>query len=294
MTFNPDADISNHRVRKSGRGAKVAGGAVGVGGIIALILALVTGGDFSQLLPMLGGSDTQEQAEPSGGTGLEKCQTGEDANTDDDCRLAGATLVLDSFWEQNVSGYSAPEMVIVEGSTSTPCGTASNAAGPFYCPSNQTVYIDPTFWQLMRDQFGASAGNLAQIYVLAHEWGHHVQYIKGVMRDHPNNGSGPDSNGVRTELQADCYAGAWVAHASEQKDDNGQTYMKAPTEAELVDALNAASAVGDDNIQKQSGGFVNPESWTHGSSEQRQRWFATGYQYGVGACNTFDVSGADL
>lgn len=294
MTFNPDADISGHRARKSGRGAKVAGGAVGVGGIIALILALVTGGDFSQLAPMLGGGgDTQEQAQ-SGETGLEKCKTGDDANTDDDCRLAGATLVLDSFWEKNVSGYTAPDMVVVEGSTSTPCGTASNAAGPFYCPSNQTIYIDPTFWQLMREQFGASAGDLAQIYVLAHEWGHHVQYITGVMQKYPNNGSGPDSNGVRTELQADCYAGAWVAHAAEQKDGNGQTYMLKPTEAELVDALNAASAVGDDNIQKQSGGFVNPESWTHGSSEQRQRWFATGYQYGVSACTTFDVSGNDL
>lgn len=288
MTFNPDADISSHRATKSGRGGAIAAGGIGLGGIAALVLALLTGGDLSQVLsPLLGGSD-QQQSESSGETGLENCKSGDDANANDDCRLAGTTLVLDSFWEQNVKGYTAPEFVVVDGSAQSPCGTASNAAGPFYCPSNQTVYIDPTFWQLMRQQFGAEAGDLAQVYVLAHEWGHHIQYITGIMSQYPNNGSGPDSNGVKTELQADCYAGAFVAHLPEQKDANGVPYMKKPTEKQLQDALAAAAAVGDDNIQKQSGGFVNPESWTHGSSEERAKWFATGYKYGVGSCNTFE------
>jgi predicted metalloprotease len=184
--------------------------------------------------------------------------------------------------------------VIVDQQTPSQCGTASNQTGPFYCPPEETVYIDPTFFALLRQQFDASAGDLAQLYVLAHEYGHHVQYITGLMDQHPNNGTGPDSNGVRTELQADCFAGAWVGDMTQQVDKNGVPYLKEPTPQQIADAINAAGAVGDDHIQQESGGFVNPESWTHGSSEQRQRWFETGYQGGPASCDTFAVAGGNL
>jgi len=147
----------------------------------------------------------------------------------------------------------------------------------------------------MQQQFGASAGDLAQLYIVGHEWGHHIQYITGVMDRYPNNGTGPDSNGVRIELQADCYAGAWIGRMTEEKDKNGVPYLQTPTEAEITDALNAANTVGDDNIQQQSSGSVNPESFTHGTSAQRQGWFASGYKYGLDVCaDPLTVSGAEL
>lgn len=289
MTFNPNADVGGHSARKRGGGVAVAGGVgvAGLGGLAILLLQLFTGGDFSSLLGAGGGTSQAQESE------ITSCETGADANANDECRIAATQLVLDGFWGDELQGYRPPELVIVDQSTSTACGTASNATGPFYCPPEEAVYIDPTFFGILREQFGAQAGPLAQMYVLAHEWGHHIQQITGIMERYPNNGTGPESNGVRTELQADCLAGAWVANAAKEKDQNGVAFLKEPTEAQLRDALEAAGTVGDDHIQAQSG-RVNPESWTHGSSEQRQRWFTTGYESGVGACDTFAVSGAEL
>lgn len=280
MTFNPDADISTHRTRRSGRNAAIAGGAgVGVLGIIALIAGPLLGIDLTGLL----GGSSQGGGSSSEGALLTGCKTGQDANENIDCRMAGSEVALNAFWEDNVDGYQAPTLTLVDGSTPTQCGTASNAVGPFYCPPEQGVYLDPTFFALMREQFGASADKLAQLYIVGHEWGHHIQNIIGTMDENPNNGTGPGSNGVRMELQADCYAGAWIGQMTKQTDADGDPYLKKPTETELSDALNAALTVGDDHIQEQSG-FVNPESWTHGSSEQRQYWFANGYQNGLGVC----------
>lgn len=260
-------------------------------GIIALIAGPLLGIDLTGLL---GGGAPSGSGEPVGGSVIENCDTGADANADIDCRMAGAQLALDDFWAENVDGYRAPQMIVVDGSTPTQCGTASNAVGPFYCPPEEGVYVDPTFFQLMQQQFGASAGDLAQLYIVGHEWGHHIQNITGYIDRYPNNGTGPGSNGVRMELQADCYAGAWIGRISEETDSEGVPYLKPTTEAQRVDALNAAAAVGDDNIQAQSG-FVNPESWTHGSSDQRQRWFAEGYQNGLGACGqVFTLAEGDL
>ena len=291
MTFNPNADVSGNRARHRGRNTAIAGGGVvGIGAIVILLMNLFGYGQFTPLVEgILGPSTTQQDA----GTPLADCKTGADANADDRCRIAAASLSIDQFWEDKVEGYRAPTLTVVDGSTSTPCGTASNAVGPFYCPADEGVYIDPTFFGLLRQQFGASAGELAQLYVLAHEYGHHIQNIIGTMGQYPNNGSGPGSNGVRMELQADCYAGAWVGAMTEQRDANGVPYLQAPTEQQLVDALNAASVVGDDHIQAQSG-HVNPESWTHGSSQQRQYWFAQGYQNGVYECDTFAVPAGEL
>jgi len=292
MTFNPDADISGNTTRRRGRGAAIAGGGVGVLGLLALIIGPMLGVDLTGLVGGVPGGDQQPAV--TGENTLDECDTGQDANTIDDCRMAGAQVMLDRYWEDHVDGYEAPTMTVVEGQTPTQCGTASNAVGPFYCPPEQGVYIDPDFFQLMRQQFGASAGELAQLYIVGHEWGHHIQHITGVMDKYPNNGSGPASNGVRIELQADCYAGAWLGDATEQRDDNGQPFLEPPTEAQLKDAVNAAYTVGDDHIQQQSGGFVSPENFTHGTSAQRQYWFAYGYKNGLGVCDTFAVPGDQL
>ncbi|WP_341976133.1 neutral zinc metallopeptidase [Microbacterium sp. LTA6] len=290
MTFNPDADISGNTTRRRGRNAAIAGGGVGVLGIIALLVGPLLGVDLTGLL---GGGATGGGTEPAGGSVIEDCKTGADANADVDCRMAGAQVALDEFWAENIEGYRAPQLTVVDGQTPTQCGTASNAVGPFYCPPEEGVYLDPTFFDLMRQQFGASAGNLAQLYIVGHEWGHHIQNITGYMEQYPNNGTGPGSNGVRMELQADCYAGAWIGQMTKQKDADGDPYLLEPTEAQLNDAINAAVTVGDDHIQEQSG-FVNPESFTHGSSDQRQYWFANGYQNGLGVCDTFTVAEGDL
>lgn len=289
MTFNPDSDISGHRTRRPGRTAAIAGGGVGLLGIIALIAGPLLGIDLSGLV----GGGSQGGGAPESGSTVLACETGEDANTQDDCRMAGAQVLLDDYWAQQVDGYTPPQLYVFHGQTSTQCGTASNSVGPFYCPPEQGVYIDPDFFQIMRQQFDASAGDLAQLYIVGHEWGHHIQNITGVMDKYPNNGTGPYSNSVRTELQADCYAGAWLADATELKDSDGVPYLEQPTDAQLTDALNAAFVVGDDHIQEQSG-FNNPESWTHGSSTQRQEWFAVGYQEGLGSCDTFDVDDGQL
>jgi predicted metalloprotease len=283
MTFNPDADVSGNTARRRGRGAVVAGaGGVGLLGIIALIAGPLLGIDLTGLLGGSGGSGGG--TEPAEGSVIENCLTGEDANENVDCRVAASQLALDGYWQDHVDGYRPPQLIIVDGATSTSCGTASNAVGPFYCPPDEAVFIDPTFFDLMQQQFGASAGDLAQLYIVGHEWGHHIQYITGDMERYPNNGTGPDSNGVRIELQADCYAGAWIGQMTQEKDPDGVPYLLAPTETEITDALNAANTVGDDNIQEQSSGSVNPESFTHGTSAQRQAWFATGYKYGLDSC----------
>ncbi|MBF4562761.1 neutral zinc metallopeptidase [Microbacterium sp. VKM Ac-2870] len=289
MTFNNNADVGGNTARRGGGrgGLVIGGGLAGLGGLAILLLNLFTGGDVGSLLGGL------EAPQPSEGTAIAQCDTGADANANDDCRLAASQLILDGYWEQRVRDYRAPQLIIVDGSQSTSCGTASHATGPFYCPPDETVYIDPTFFAVLRTQFGAQAGPLAQLYVLGHEWGHHIQQITGVMERFANDGTGPTSNGVRTELQADCYAGAWLKDASSVTDPKGVAYLQRPTDAQLRDALNAAASVGDDNIQAQSGA-VRPETWTHGSSAQRQRWFTSGYQNGLGACDTFSVSGGEL
>ena len=294
MTFNENADVSGHGARRRGRTAAIAGGGIGGLGLLGvLVVGLLTGGDFGSVLGLL----SPDAGAPGGSgqeTAISDCETGQDANENDDCRLAAGSLALDQFWAGALEGYREPELIIVDGQTETSCGTASNATGPFYCPPEETVYIDPTFFSLLRERYDAQAGDLAQLYVLAHEYGHHVQNLTGVLQEHQGGGTGPESDGVRTELQADCFAGAWVGAMTEQVDENGVPYLEAPTRGQLADAMDAASAVGDDHIQQESGGVVNPDSWSHGSSEQRMRWFQTGYERGERACDTFAVPGSEL
>ncbi|MFJ3395011.1 KPN_02809 family neutral zinc metallopeptidase [Leifsonia aquatica] len=294
MTFNPDADISGGKVKRRGRTAGIAAGGVGIGAVAIFLIAQLLGVDVSGLLG--GGTTGTEQI--GTGTELQECSTGADANASVDCRMKGAAASLEAYWATELPAlggrYASPEFILFTGGTSTGCGSASSATGPFYCPSDRTIYVDTGFYDELRSRFGSSGGPLAEMYVVAHEWGHHIQNIGGIMAQHTSRQTGAASDSVRLELQADCFAGSWAAAASTTTDEKGVAFLQPITTAQIQDALSAAAAVGDDRIQEASTGRVDPEGWTHGSAEQRQRWFTTGYQQGAQACDTFAVTASRL
>jgi predicted metalloprotease len=293
MSFNEGSSLDTSQVTGGGgRGGAIIGG--GAGGIILLILGLIFGGDIT------GGGGGANPFDPgqvtSGGTesgDFSQCKTGADANRDVTCRIIGTVNSVQDYWTDALPAdvqrqYREAKTVIYSGATQSACGTASNATGPFYCPSDERIYIDASFFDELTSRFGADDGALAQEYVVAHEYGHHVENILGILAKGQDGQTGPQSGGVRIELMADCMAGVWANHASTTKDDEGNTLLKPLTDSDIKSALSAASAVGDDRIQSSQGGGVNPESWTHGSSESRQKWFLTGYQGGnVNQCDTF-------
>lgn len=296
MTFNDNANISGGRASKRGRNTGIAVGGVGGAGVIVLfVLSQLLGVDLTGLA----GGGQQGQTQGEAGESLESCRTGADANADVDCRMKGAAASLEEYWSTEYprlgGSYSSPNTLqLFTASVQTACGAASGSTGPFYCPPDQTIYIDTSFYDELRDRFGSSGGPLAEMYVVAHEWGHHIQDITGILEQAQDGQTGPDSNGVRVELQADCFAGAWTAAASSVRDDAGVAFLQPVTQAQVTDALSAAAAVGDDRIQEAVTGQVDPEGWTHGSSEQRQRWFMTGYEQGAASCDTFAVSAGQL
>lgn len=301
MTFNDNVRVDTSKVqrRSGGRGGGRGGMKIAGGGLVGIIALFVIG----QLLGVnLLGSDLgglgnlgamPEQNQPVTTESLEHCEQGSAANTDDVCRMTAASDSIDRYWATQVGNYRAPGVVLYDGMTQSACGAATSDVGPFYCPADESIYVDTAFFETLRRDFDATGGPLAQMYVLAHEWGHHISNLIGSM-DLAGRGSGPDSGSVRLELQADCFAGAWTRSASTVSDDSGVPFLKPVTSAQIADALDAAAAVGDDNIQQRSGGRINPEGFTHGTSEQRQRWFTVGYEKGPTACATFDVSAAQL
>ena len=289
MTFNEGANVGSGRVSRRGRNGAIAGGGGIVGVIAVFLIAQFTGIDLSGFIGGGGATGPEEEL---------NC-TYEEANANDDCRVEGAAASLEVYWsgiapELGFDYVSPANTIIFDGQTNTGCGGASSAVGPFYCPADSTIYLDTAFYADLRSQFGASGGDLAQMYIIAHEWGHHIQHIAGITDGKDLQVQGPDSDSVRLELQADCFAGAWVGAASEIKDDKGITFLEPVTQQQVNDALNAAAAVGDDNIQEKTQGQVNPEGWTHGSSESRQKWFEAGRAGGPNACNTFEVAGSAL
>jgi hypothetical protein len=194
----------------------------------------------------------------------------------------GVINSVQAFWETELDSYQGAKTVFFDGSVSTGCGTASSAVGPFYCPLDRQVYIDLGFYEQLRTRFGARGGPFAEAYVIAHEYGHHVENLTGVLERGRDGTTGPQSSAVRIELMADCLAGMWARGAV------ATGVIEELTDDDIRDGLDAASAIGDDRIQEQAQGQVNPESWTHGSSEQRQRWFLTGYRSdALAGCDTF-------
>ncbi|MBX3091513.1 MAG: neutral zinc metallopeptidase [Cryobacterium sp.] len=290
MTFNPDSNIGSGKVSRRGRNTGIA---VGGGGIVVALLALVSpllGVDLTPLAGMFGDAGG---GQPTTSDHLEQCQTGADANNNVECLMKGAAASLDAYWantfaKEGLTYRSPADFVLFTGSTSTGCGTASSATGPFYCPPDETIYVDTGFFDELRGQFGATGGPLAEMYVVAHEWGHHIQNVLGTMDNLNLQQTGPTSDSVRLELQADCYGGSWAKDASTVPDSSGVPFLQPITKQQINDALNAAQVIGDDRIQAQSGGGVNPETWTHGSSDQRQKWFTIGFEKGPNACTTFE------
>lgn len=252
----------------------MAVGGGGIVGLVVLVLSLLSGdGGVSVPSGPLGQLDSDLS---------ERCQTGDDANQQEDCRIVGVINSVQAYWSSQLDGYRQAQTVFFDGDVSTGCGTASSAVGPFYCPSDEVVYIDLGFYDELRNRFGAQGGPFAEAYVIAHEYGHHVENQLGALDRARDGSTGPQSGGVRVELMADCLAGMWAQGAV------SSGYIEELTEADIADGLDAAAAIGDDRIQEQVQGQVNPESWTHGSAEQRQRWFQSGYRSrGLGDCDTF-------
>ncbi len=306
MSFNDNVQLDTSQVGSGGggggRGGMVVGG--GVGGIILLIIALVFGINPSDL-PGGTGTDSAAggsgQVEPGGSTdpnAFADCKTGADANRSDTCRIIATVNSVQAFWAEELPRYrreyTPAKTIIYTGSTRSACGTASNQVGPFYCPLDTRIYIDASFFQILSDRFGSSGGPLAQEYVVAHEYGHHLQDILGLLDKAQQDPQGANSGSVRLELQADCLAGVWANNATETTDAQGVAFLEPLTDKDIQDALSAAASVGDDQIQEKTQGRVNPESWTHGSAAARQKWFLTGYESGdLNRCDTFSPASVE-
>ena len=287
----------------SGRMPVRRGGIGGIGLIIVIVLVMLFGGDLGSLFqqtpvnaPSGNSPGTQNFPQLPDIQGNGNQQSSPTTNSaprtgDDDAAFIAAVLgytedTWNGLFQQFGQNYSEPKLVLFEGTVRSACGSAQSAMGPFYCPGDQKVYIDLSFFRELRERFGAP-GDFAQAYVIAHEIGHHVQTLLGVserVRAAQSGASRSQSNAiqVRMELQADCFAGIWAHHT-----DNASNILE---EGDVEEAMNAAEAIGDDRLQRQAQGRVVPDSFTHGTSEQRMRWFSKGLQSGnLSDCDTFNA-----
>jgi predicted metalloprotease len=286
MTFRRDVELDTSQVAdmrgrsRARTGALAAGGGGAVTLILVLLVTVLGGGDASSLLGEL---ENLSSLQPGSTAGLDHCQTGADANKYDDCRIVGYVDSVQAYWASALPAtgvaYKPARTVFFSGGIDTACGYADSQSGPFYCPGDKLVYIDLGFFKQLQSEFGAEGGPFAEAYVIAHEYGHHIQDLQGNL-ERSSSQAGAEGMSVRIELQADCYAGVWAHNAV------STGYLVPLTQAQINQALDAASAVGDDRVQSQVG-QVDPETWTHGSSDQRVHWFTTGYDGGtLSVCNT--------
>jgi hypothetical protein len=300
MELNENADIDTSQVddrRGSGGGGGLGGlpipmGGGGLVGAIITVVLLAVGGYFG--VSNLGGGG----GEQGDNTSIQQeCADRAQALNQLECRNVLYVNSIQDYWEKASPEhfgrpYQPAKTVIFANRVSTGCGAADSGVGPFYCPADDQVYIDLSFYQVLSQQLGATS-EFAQPYVLAHEYGHHMQDVLGTeakMRQAQRGASKAEQNelSVRLELQADCYAGAWAKAASDTTADNGQKIFKSLTEADIQGGIDAAGRIGDDELQKRGGNPVNPEEFTHGTSAQRQKWFTQGYTTGdPKTCDTF-------
>jgi uncharacterized protein len=276
-------DLGNQRASGNvddRRGMGMAAGGLGIGGIVVAVIAYFLGfdpGTAIQVGQQVGGGSTVQE----GKRGAPGDETGQFVS-----KVLGSTEdVWGKVFQSSNLQYRPPTLVLYERQTASACGTGQAAMGPFYCPNDEKLYVDLSFFRDLQARFKAP-GDFAQAYVVAHEVGHHVQKLTGSFKrmEQAQRGSAAERNrvSVRMELQADCYAGIWGHHAGT---------MKQLSDGDLEEALNAASAIGDDRLQQQGQGRVVPESFTHGSSEQRVRWFKRGMESGQpGSCDTFSAA----
>ncbi|WP_040337942.1 KPN_02809 family neutral zinc metallopeptidase [Candidatus Blastococcus massiliensis] len=275
--------------RGGGRGLAVGGGGLGLVGLVVVVLLQVLGGGEGGS-PISGFSGMGQDATVDNSALAENCRTGADANESVECAVVADIESIQDFWSGALGAdYTPTQTVFFSGSVQTSCGGATSGSGPFYCPADQLVYIDLTFFDQLREQFGAQGGLFVDAYVIAHEYGHHVQNLLGINARVTPGETGPISGTVRLELQADCFAGAWARHAETVPDDSGEPLIAEITDDDIDRALDAAGRIGDDFIQENlGGGTVDQDAFTHGSSDQRRRWFLTGYESGdLRRCDTF-------
>jgi uncharacterized protein len=324
MRFNPKARLDTSRVRSGGGGGGggggMAGGGLGGGGarvplpggtkaggglglvviiVVILLLKACGGVDLTGALNGAGTAGYSTSRFQGDSTTYASCKTGQDANDHPDtCGLVAVENSLVDYWQNTLqqqapNAHFQPEAAVVTFSQATPtsgCGQASSGMGPFYCPGDQTIYFDPSFFtQILQQQLNGPSGAFVEPYVIAHEFGHHVQNLLGTMSKVKTQ-QGPNSDSVRLELQADCYAGMWARSATQTEDAQGNVLIQDLTQQDISEAIAAAKSVGDDAIQKETSGRVQPEQWTHGSSAARVRWFTNGYQNGtLQSCDTFSA-----
>ena len=287
------SNVEDRRGRGGFRPGGIRTGGIGIGTlIIALLGAWLFGVNPLTVIEMFGGGgpvaieQPQQRPAPAPGSG-QGARASDQEGAFASVVLASTEDVWSKLFAQSGSRYPAPKLVLYDRMTPTGCGTGSAAAGPFYCPADQRVYIDLSFNRTLRDKLGAS-GEAAQAYVIAHEVGHHIQNITGLMDKvqaarRRISESEYNQLSIRLELQADCYAGIWANHSQ-------QARQWLDTK-DIEQAMRAAAAVGDDNIQRRSQGVVVPEAFTHGTSEQRVRWFRTGMETGsIQQCDTFNTN----
>lgn len=308
MRFNPKARIDPSQIETRGRSAGSVGGG---GGMAGSLIAMLLRGRLSWKLILLvvviyvaiqlfsgnsvlpgglpGGDDSPAPTQSQN----QKCQSGADANESLECAVPLLTTSIQNFWsvtlqQQEGKAYQKTRTVMFTDQVQSACGAASSAMGPFYCPADSLVFLDISFMKdMLEGQLGARGGPFALAYVLAHEYGHHIENQLGFLAQ-ARTQQGPKSDAVKVELMADCLAGMWAGQASSTEDPTGQQIIAELTPDDIERAIDAAQKVGDDYIQRRSGGSVNEESWTHGSSAQRVHWFNVGMQRGsLSDCNTF-------
>ena len=282
-------NVEDRRNQGGGGGGFRLGGGRGIG-LGSIVIALVAGWIFGinplTVLGILGGGGGAMEAPSAQQAPAQRPPAGDAMATFVSTVLADTEDVWGPLMKSGGAAYREPKLVLFRGAVGTACGTGQSAMGPFYCPGDQKVYIDLGFFETLSKRMGAP-GDFAQAYVIAHEVGHHVQNLLGItgkvdgMRGKVSE-TQMNALSVRVELQADCFAGVWTNHSQK-----GKGWLD---RADLEEALNAAAQIGDDNLQRKSQGTVVPESFTHGSSQQRQTWFRRGLESGsVAQCNTFDA-----